>query len=413
MLQKAILFIDREANTNYKRYVAELKKVKNKKNWTLAPTDLHYWYARSFFANPFTQSFPVAYFEFAQKQLATNWNNYSNYQKGLWALALHRLPANTSNKKLSLQIIKSLVENAVEDTLTGTMYWKTERHNYYWHNNNFETHTLLIEAINEITKEIAVVESLKTWLLLNKETNQWESTVATASACYALLCFGDASVKAVNNTTISLGAETVSTKNQFSSLGYIKQTIPAEKLNANSSTINILKTQPNDSVPNVASYGAVYVQSLQHINAIEADNDAPFSVAKKLFIEKNINGKVVLVPIADNEELTIGDKLIVQLTLKSNKNMNYVHVKDMRACATEPTNVLSSYKWQDGLGYYESTKDAATHFFIDFLPKGTYVFTYPLFVTHTGTFSIGIASAQCMYAPKYASHTEGSTLRVK
>lgn len=413
MLQKAILFIDREANTNYKRYVEELKKVKNKKEWAVAPTDLHYWYARSFFANQFTESFPVAYFEFTQKQLATNWNSYSNYQKGLWALALHRLPANASNKKLSIQIVKSLVENAVEDTLTGTMYWKTERNNYYWHNNNFEAYTLLIEAINEITKEMAVVESLKTWLLLNKETNQWESTVATASACYALLSFGNATIKTVNNTTISLGAETVSTKNQLSSLGYIKQTIPAEKLNANSSTINILKAQPNDSVPNVASYGAVYVQSLQHINAIEADNDAPFSLAKKLYIEKNINGKVVLVPIADNEELTIGDKLIVQLTLKSNKNMNYVHVKDMRACATEPTNVLSSYKWQDGLGYYESTKDAATNFFIDYLPKGTYVFTYPLFVTHTGTFSIGIASTQCMYAPKYASHTEGSNLRVK
>lgn len=413
LLQQAIKFIDVEAKENYRHYLADLKKLKNKKEFAIAPVDLHYWYARSFFANEYTQSFPAAYFEFAQKQLMSNWNSYSNYEKGLWALALHRLPANGNSKKLRLQIIKSLVENTVEDTITGSMYWKDVRYSYYWHNNNFETHTLLMEAIDEITKDVAIVESLKTWLLLNKETNQWETTVTTASACYAALMFGNKTIKASTNTTVMVGNEMFNTNNDLGSLGYLKQTIASEKLNANSSTIKIEKGLPNDTVPNVVSYGAVYVQSLQHINAIGADNEAPFSLAKKLFIEKNINGKTTLVPVEENEELSIGDKLVVQLTLRSNKNMNYVHVKDMRACATEPTNVLSSYKWQDGLGYYESTQDAATNFFIDYLPKGTYVFTYPLYVTHTGNYSIGIATAQCMYAPKYASHTEGDNLRVK
>jgi len=32
-------------------------------------------------------------------------------------------------------------------------------------------------------------------------------------------------------------------------------------------------------------------------------------------------------------------------------------------------------------GYYESTKDASTNFFFNWLGKGTYVFEYPLFVT--------------------------------
>lgn len=413
LLAKAIKFIDVEASDNYKRYLEELKKLKNKKEFVIAPTDLHYWYARSFFADAYKESFPTAYFGFVQKQLNGNWNSYSNYQKGLWALALHRLPSSNESKKLRLQIIKSLVENAVEDTATASLYWKEERNNYYWHANNFETHTLLMEAIDEITKDEKVVESLKTWLLLNKETNQWESTVATASACYAVLMYGNKTIKASGNITVMLGNETFTTNNDLGSLGYLKQSIVIEKLNANSSSIKIQKGLNNDTVPKVASYGAVYVQSLQHINAISADYDNPFNLTKKLFVEKNINGKETLVPVAENEELSIGDKLVVQLTLRSNKNMNYVHVKDMRACATEPANVLSSYKWQDGLGFYESTQDAATNFFIDYLPKGTYVFTYPVFVTHTGTYSIGIATAQCMYAPKYSSQTEGNNLRVK
>ena len=92
--------------------------------------------------------------------------------------------------------------------------------------------------------------------------------------------------------------------------------------------------------------------------------------------------------------------------------MEYVHMKDMRASCLEPVNVLSQYKWQDGLGYYESTKDASTNFFFSYLRKGIYVFEYPLFVTHGGNFSNWITNIQCMYAPEFASHSEGVRISV-
>ena len=88
-------------------------------------------------------------------------------------------------------------------------------------------------------------------------------------------------------------------------------------------------------------------------------------------------------------------------------------MKDMRASAMEPVNVLSSYKYQGGLGYYESTKDASTNFFFNYLRKGTYVFEYILFVTNPGNFSNGITSIQCMYAPEFASHSEGIRINVE
>jgi hypothetical protein len=87
-------------------------------------------------------------------------------------------------------------------------------------------------------------------------------------------------------------------------------------------------------------------------------------------------------------------------------------MKDMRAACMEPVNVLSQYKWQGGLGYYETTKDASTSFFFGWLPKGTYVFEYPMFVTHTGTFSNGITSIECMYAPEFTAHSEGVKVNV-
>jgi uncharacterized protein YfaS (alpha-2-macroglobulin family) len=117
--------------------------------------------------------------------------------------------------------------------------------------------------------------------------------------------------------------------------------------------------------------------------------------------------------VDDNDSLKVGDKVIIRLVIKTDRDMEYIYLKDMRAASMEPINVLSEYKWQDGLGYYESTKDAATNFFIDHLRKGTYVFEYPVYITHTGNFSVSIATIQCMYAPEFSAHSEGIKINIK
>ena len=108
----------------------------------------------------------------------------------------------------------------------------------------------------------------------------------------------------------------------------------------------------------------------------------------------------------------LGDKIKVRIELRVDRDMNYVHMKDMRAAGFEPVNVFSGYKWQDGLGYYESTRDAATNFFFSYLNKGTYVFEYTLLVNHNGDFSNGVTTIQCMYAPEFTSHSEGIRVKV-
>ncbi|HBX53228.1 MAG TPA: hypothetical protein DEH02_19390, partial [Bacteroidales bacterium] len=130
------------------------------------------------------------------------------------------------------------------------------------------------------------------------------------------------------------------------------------------------------------------------------------------FIERNSKSGKIIEPLLENSPLLVGDKIVVRIELKVDRNMEYVHMKDMRASGFEPINVISRYKWQDGLGYYESTKDAATNFFMGYLPKGSYVFEYPLRVTHNGNFSNGITQIQCMYAPEFGSHSEGIRVKV-
>ena len=117
--------------------------------------------------------------------------------------------------------------------------------------------------------------------------------------------------------------------------------------------------------------------------------------------------------INSDTPLKPGDMLKIRIELRVDREMEYVLMKDMRASGIEPVNVISQYKYQGQLGYYETTKDLSTQFYFAFLPKGTFVFEYPVRVVHKGDFSGGITNIECMYAPEFSSHSEGSRIVVK
>jgi uncharacterized protein YfaS (alpha-2-macroglobulin family) len=132
---------------------------------------------------------------------------------------------------------------------------------------------------------------------------------------------------------------------------------------------------------------------------------------KALFIKNNTKKGQVLDPVKG--ALAVGDEVVVRIELRVDRDMEYIHLKDQRGSGTEPVNVISQYKYQDGLGYYESTRDTASHFFIDYLPKGVYVFEYSTRIQHRGQYQTGVAEIQCMYAPEFNSHSESLALNVK
>jgi uncharacterized protein YfaS (alpha-2-macroglobulin family) len=161
----------------------------------------------------------------------------------------------------------------------------------------------------------------------------------------------------------------------------------------------------------VVAWGGLYWQYFENLDKITSA-ETPLKLKKQLFVERSTDTGPVLIPLS-KEKLSLGDRIKVRIELRVDRDMEYVHMKDMRASGFEPENVISRFKWQDGLGYYESTKDASTNFFFDYLSKGTYVFEYPLRVTHFGDFSNGITQIQCMYAPEFTSHSEGVRVKIK
>ena len=193
--------------------------------------------------------------------------------------------------------------------------------------------------------------------------------------------------------------------------GYFKRSIAGPLVTPNLGNISV-SVQPVKNQTTTTIWGGVYWQYFEDLDKITSAS-TPLKLDKKLFVETHTDRGPVLTLINEGDAVKVGDKIKVRIELRVDRDMEYVHMKDMRASCFEPVNVLSSYKWQGGLGYYETTKDASTNFFFDYLRKGTYVFEYALFVTHTGNFSNGITNIQCMYAPEFSSHSEGIRLNVE
>lgn len=402
METKALKYADQRIVDEYNALVR--RKADLKKN-NLDYFVIQYLYMRSFFLKeklaPNAEKI-VAYYRDQAKQF---WLQQNRYMQGMIALALNR----AGDSKTATAILASLKENSIYNEELGR-YWKENRGGFYWQEAPVETQSLLIEAFSEISMNEKTVNELKTWLLKQKQTNHWNSTKSTADACYALLLKGTKWQENAANAEISVNNQPL-LQTTSDGLGYAKTLVNANEVKPDMGNITVKVTGAKPGSQPGPSWGAVYWQYFENLDKITSAA-TPLSLVKKLYIETNTDKGPILNAVTATNPLKVGDKLKIRIELRVDRDMEYVHLKDMRASSMEPLNVLSEYKWQDGLGYYESTRDASTNFFFSYLPKGTYVFEYPVFITHTGNFSVGLATIQCMYAPEFGSHSEGIRIKV-
>lgn len=410
VIEAAIPYLDKAIKKDYDDL---LKNNKGKEPAeAISSIQIQYLYMRSFFPEYDVPAASQKAYQYFRRQARAHWVKQSKYMQGMIALAQHR----TGDTKTAASIMASLKQNALVNEEMG-MYWKTIP-GYYWYQSPIENQALLIEAFTEVAKDMKAVAGMKTWLLKQKQTQNWRTTKATADACYALLLQGIDWLTNTPEVQINLGNYAIRSTGQGdeAGTGYFKKVIDGKDVKPEMGNIKVSVTSPASAGGESVSWGAVYWQYFENLDKIippGGGTATPLQLSKKLFVEKLTDRGPVLHPINEGDVLHVGDKVKVRIELRVDRNMEYVHMKDMRAACMEPVNVLSSYKWQGGLGYYESTKDASTNFFFGYLPKGTWVFEYPLFVTHTGTFSNGITSIQCMYAPEFTNHSEGIKVNVE
>ena len=313
------------------------------------------------------------------------------YGKALGAIILQQ-SGKVAEARLFMQ---SLMEYSVVTDEMGR-YFDTPKARYSWFSYKIPTEVAAMEAIQRITKDTKAIDEMKRWLLKQKQTQTWETPIATADAVYALMATGASDLLAnTGGVEITLGKEVIRTPAD-DAIGYIKKTVSGDVMN--------IKKVRVDKEGAGMGWGAVYAQYLESMDQIGEQGNG-LSVSRQLYKgDEALNESV---------PLKVGDKITVRLTVKADRDMDFVQIKDDRAACMEPLQAVSGFRWGNGLGYYQATKDASTQFFIDQMRKGTYVIEYQVYVNRTGEYQAGIATVQSAYAPEFGGHTRGYRVMVE
>ncbi|MEC4113778.1 alpha-2-macroglobulin family protein [Myroides pelagicus] len=396
LIQRAITYVD---EVQYGQYLKEKEQDK-----ALYPLQTQYLYVRSFFIEDvkINDRYTTMFAQYLKR--TEDYQPSMVYQQGVNAIVAYRFGKGKSAAKQ----MKSLFNQSVESANTG-MYWKSNIVGCNWYDTPVSNQVLMLEAALEINahKYAKEIEAMKVWLLRNKQAKAWRSDKATVKAIYALMRT-EKSGKANNqDLVIKIGGEPLDiTASEQMKIGYVKQAWSAKEINPMMQTVEVSKQSPG------VAYGGMYWQYFEKLDKITSSNTG-VSLNKQLYIKTVTSKGNVLQEITKDTPIRVGDIVTVRLEMEVRQDMDYVHLKDMRASGFEPTNVLSGYRWNDSFSYYEETRDASTNFFISRLKAGTYVFEYDLRASVPGVYSNGVMTLQSMYAPELSAHTEGVTVTIK
>ena len=401
IVERALVYLD----ANVLKIHEKLKKDKAKMTDNqLSYPILQCLYARSFYPNKPTPNNATEAYNYFKKQTQQHWLSLSLPAQGMAALALNR----ANDRATPAKILKSLQERATTTDEMG-MYWPKNLAGYNWQDAPVETQALLIEVFSEVApSDEKTLNDLKRWLLKQKQMQAWRSTKATTEAIYALLMRGQDWAQTGANVELKLGKTRVDTQVEAkeAGTGYFKVMYTPTAILPEMAQVSVKK---NTAGP---AWGGLYWQYTEKLENVTSASTNVL-IKKELYLKTNSASGPVITVLSPKTTLKVGDLVTVRVEIRTDRDMEFVHLKDQRSAGFEPTGGLSGYRYQNGLGYYEAPRDASMNFFLSVLPKGQHVFEYDLRVSHAGVFSNGLTTLQCLYAPEFTSHSASQSVEVK
>ncbi|AFL96850.1 alpha-2-macroglobulin [Ornithobacterium rhinotracheale] len=383
------------------KIIADWQEVKNPfEKQFLIDRVTRFLYGRSFFVKDYPLNAKLRKInDFVLKESFNHLNNYTIRGKGVLALTL-----NNYNRKAEAQKVMHFIKERATISEEMGMYWNEKFSSWFY--SDIERQALLIRAFEKVSNDQESVDLMKIWLLKNKETNQWDNNKNTAAAVNALLNVGGNLMNESTEVTIKIGGKNWQPTKGDEIGGVYNETWQPNQIKPSLGEIELKKETPG------TAWGALYYQYLENMDKVKS-TETGLSVKKEMYKRSNMNDHEKLIPINEKTPLNIGDIVLVRLKIQADRDMEFVHLKDMRAAGLEPVQQISGYRWVSGLAYYQSTKDIATHFFIDRLGKGFHIIEYELLVNNAGDFSNGYSEIQSFYAPGFLSRTAGERIQVE
>jgi uncharacterized protein YfaS (alpha-2-macroglobulin family) len=334
-----------------------------------------------------------------------NWKRHSPMLKGYLALTLSRMgrPADAT------LVWASVMDSAKTNDEQGT-FWAPEDRSWLWYNDTIETQAFALRTLMELSPSDPRADGLVQWLLLNKKLNQWKSTRATAEVIYSLVHYlkKTGALGIPEDATVTVGNRKVTFT--FEPDRYTGEknriVIPGGQVDPKTSSTVLVEKEGK---------GFLFASAAWHYSTEKLpaeDRGDFFRVSRRYFLRENTGREWVLKPLSDGALLHPGDELEVQLSLRTKHEAEYVQLRDPRGAGFEPMSTASRWKWDLGLSYYEEIRDSAANFFFERLPVGEYTFRYRVRAAMGGTFRVGPATVQSMYAPEFNAFSSGALLSI-
>lgn len=384
MITKGLKYYDHETYSQF-----ELNKMK------MSPVSAVNWlFIRTLFDEKSNQPGYAKMHAYAVSQVRSGWKRFAIAEKAKAAVVLNRLGYSMQAR----EILESLRQNAVVSPELGMRY-ENLASGYNGYSRLFTT-ALALSAFAEITPEAPAVDQLRQGLIIQRETEDWGQNAYTVDVVQTILESGASWTALSPDFTISLGDMTFTPDEKTSPLGYFKTRIAPHNASGKTLLIERKGTGP--------AWGSIMAQRIQPILDVKNYRMPEIAITKAVYRIVDRPGETV----EKATDFAPGEKVRVTLTLTASRDMEYVAITDGRSACLEPVEQLSGYV-HDSLGYYREVRDASTNIFISFLPKGTHTITYDCYVTGPGEYSLGIATAQCQYAPQLTAHSAGTVLKIK
>ncbi|RFC55410.1 alpha-2-macroglobulin family protein [Brumimicrobium aurantiacum] len=400
IIEKAERFVANEQVRRYKKYIEGVE------DYRLSSLDVYWLYSRTFFKNERSEAIDEVEGFFREK-VKTQWTQFNPYLQGMIGMYFK---SEGLSKEANL-VLSSLKDRSKKNSNIGT-YW-VENSGYYWHQNKIGSQAMLISFFEVMDVSSELLEEMRLWLILNKESNSWGESVATADAIYAILSSNKNYLNATEKPTITAGGNQfvyseVAQENEVSveyveGLGQVKNKWVGAEITSQLGSVEIERTSNAPGVLNM------YWQYTDELSKIKSSQNESMQIEKTYRrIEAGKKGEQGI----EDSTFVVGDKIEIELIVTVDRDLEFVHIKDLRPAGFEPIDAISGYKYNHKLSYYQSPKDVSMDYFVDNMPKGSYKFTYTVYATHSGNFNSSVAEIQCHYAPKFSGYSGTVGVRI-
>ncbi len=353
-------------------------------------------------------------------------NKLSVYAKAMLGYACHEIGETAKRDMLLRNVEQYLKQDGENQTawldLPNGGYW------WYWYGSEFEAEAWYLKLLAAVRPQDRTASRLVKYLLNNrKHATYWNSTRDTALCVEAFADYLEATGEMKPDLTVQVKFDgkvvkevKIDSKNLFSFDN--KLVVEGKALSPGKHTLEFVKKGKG---PLYFNAYLTYFTLEDPITAAGLEIKVHRNYFKLVPVKKTIKaagsrGQVVdqkvekfeRVPLKDGARVKSGDVVLVELTIESKNDYEYIMFEDMKPAGFEPVALRSGYGGNE-MGAYMELRDERVAFFLRTLARGKHSLSYKLRAEVPGYFHALPTKGSAMYAPELRANSNEWRVTVK